>query len=292
MTNLLEIENARKTYESFRLDGVSLTLPPGFIMGMIGPNGAGKTTLIKLIMNAVRQDGGTIRLFGSDNHIHAETARKRIGFVQDEPTFYGHLTLASMKSIIAGFYPNWDEKAFQRLVDRFDLPLSKRVMALSRGMTTKFALSLALSHHAELLILDEPTTGLDPASRRELLTIMAEYIEVGTRSVLFSTHITSDLERVADFITLIQAGKLVFSSEKDQILGNWALIKGDKHLLNDTAREHLEGWREGEHGFEALTSRGAGVRKFFDGDVLVETASLEDIMFYTTPRHRGRKCSH
>ena len=290
-TNLLEIQNARKTYESFTLDDVCLTLPPGYIMGLIGPNGAGKTTLIKLIMNAVRRDGGTIRLFGSNNLLHAETLRQRIGFVQDEPTFYGHLTLANMKSIIAGFYPSWDEKEFGRLINRFELPLSKRVMALSRGMTTKFALSLALSHHAELLILDEPTTGLDPASRRELLTIMAEYIEDGDRSVLFSTHITSDLERTADFITLIQAGKLVFSSDKDAILENWALVKGDNQLLNDTTRAHLEGWREGEHGFEALTSRGHDVRQYFNGDVLVEKASLEDIMFYTTPRHRGRTCS-
>ncbi|MDP7014762.1 MAG: ABC transporter ATP-binding protein [Pirellulaceae bacterium] len=291
MTNVLEIENARKTYASFTLDNVCLTLPPGYIMGLIGPNGAGKTTLIKLIMNAVRRDGGAIRLFGSDNAIHAETARARIGFVQDEPTFYGHLTLASMKSIIAGFYASWDEKEFQRLIDRFELPLSKRVMALSRGMATKFALCLALSHRAELLILDEPTTGLDPASRRELLTILAEYIEDGTRSVLFSTHITTDLERVADFITLLQAGKLVFSSEKDEILSNWAIVKGDNELLSDATCAHLEGWRKGEHGFEGLTSRSPDVRKRFDRDVLVEKASLEDIMFYTTPRHRGEACS-
>ena len=291
ITNLLEVENARKTYESFTLDDVCLTLPSGYIMGLIGPNGAGKTTLIKLIMNAVRRDGGTIRLFGSDNLLHVETARSRIGFVQDEPTFYGHLTLASMKSIIAGFYPSWDEEVFQRLIDRFKLPLSKRVMALSRGMTTKFALSLALSHHAELLILDEPTSGLDPAARRDLLTIMAEYIEDGTRSVLFSTHITSDLERVADFITLIQAGKMVFSSNKDEILDTWALVKGDNKLLTEAACTGLEGWREGEHGFEALTSRGHDVRQAFDGDVLVEKASLEDIMFYTTPRHRSGSCS-
>lgn len=260
-------------------------------MGLIGPNGAGKTTLIKLIMNAVRRDGGTIRLFGSDNKLHTENARARIGFVQDEPTFYGHLTLAAMKSIVAGFYPRWDEKAFLQLVDHFDLPLSKRVTALSRGMTTKFALSLALSHHAELLILDEPTTGLDPAARRGLLTIMAEYIEDGIRSILFSTHITSDLERAADFITLIQAGKVVFSSGKDEILENWALVKGDNQLLNDATRAHLEGWREGKHGFEGLTSRGHDVRQYCDGDVIVEKASLEDIMFYTTPRHRGRTCS-
>ena len=291
MTNLLDIENARKTYESFTLDDVCLTLPPGYIMGLIGPNGAGKTTLIKLIMNVVRRDGGTIRLFGSDNLVHAGNARKRIGFVQDEQTFHGHLTLASMKSIIAGFYPSWDEKAFERLVERFELPLSKRVTALSRGMTTKFALSLALSYHAELLILDEPTSGLDPASRRELLTILAEYIEDGARSVLFSTHITSDLERVADFITLIQAGKLVFSSDTDEILEDWVIVKGDNQLLTDATRAHLEGWREGEHGFEALTSRGHDVRQYFDGDVLVEKASLEDIMFYTTPRHRGPTCT-
>ncbi|HJN09248.1 MAG TPA: ABC transporter ATP-binding protein [Pirellulaceae bacterium] len=291
MTNLFEIENARKAYESFTLDDVCLKLPPGYIMGLIGPNGSGKTTLIKLIMNVVRRDGGTIRLFGSDNLRQAENARARIGFVQDEPTFYGHLTLASMKSIVAGFYESWDEEAFLRLIDRFDLPLSKRVMALSRGMTTKFALSLALSHRAELLVLDEPTSGLDPGARRELLTILAEYIEDGTRSVLFSTHITSDLERVADFVTLLQAGKLVFSSAKDDILDNWALVKGGNQLLTAAARDHLEGCREGEHGFEALTSRGQDVQQHFDGDVLVEKASLEDIMFYTTPRHQGGTCS-
>ena len=123
------------------------------------------------------------------------------------------------------------------------------------------------------------------------MTILAEYIEDGTRSVLFSTHITSDLERVADFVTLLQAGKLVFSSAKDDILDNWALVKGGNQLLTAAARDHLEGCREGEHGFEALTSRGQDVQQHFDGDVLVEKASLEDIMFYTTPRHQGGTCS-
>ncbi|MCP4786563.1 MAG: ABC transporter ATP-binding protein [Fuerstiella sp.] len=292
MKNLLEIESIRKTYDSFTLDDVSLTLPPGYIMGLIGPNGAGKTTLIKLIMNAARRDGGTIRLFGSNDLLHTEKARSRIGFVQDEPTFYGHLTLAGMKSIIAGFYPDWDEDEFQRFIHRFKLPLSRRVVTLSRGMTTRFALSLALSHRADLLILDEPTTGLDPASRRELLTIMSEYIEDGSRSVLFSTHITSDLERVADFVTLLQAGKLVFSSEKDEILENWALVKGDCQQLSEANRVYFEGWRESDRGFEALTQQGNEIQRYFDEEVLIEKASLEDIMFYTTPRHRGRTCSH
>ena len=291
MSPALELVRVCKTYKGFALRDVSFELPPGCIMGLIGANGAGKTTLIKLILNVVRRDGGTIRIFGSDNLVHAGNARSRIGFVQDEPTLYGHLSLARMKSIIAGFYPSWDEETFRRLIDRFELPLSKRVSALSRGMTTKFALSLALSHHAELLILDEPTSGLDPASRRELLTILAEYIEDGTRSVLFSTHITSDLERRADFITLMQAGKVIFSSQKDEILENWALVKGDNKLLNEAACTHLEGWREGEHGFEALTSRGREARQYFAGDVVIEKASLEDIMFYTTPRHRGRACT-
>ncbi len=292
MKNLLEIENVRKAFDSFILDDICLTLPPGYIMGLIGPNGAGKTTLIKLIMNAVRRDGGTIRLFGSDSQIHAEANRARIGFVQDEPTFYGHLTLGNMKSIVAGFYPSWDEKEFQRLIDRFKLPLSKRVMALSRGMTTKFALSLALSHHADLLILDEPTSGLDPASRRELLTILGRYIEDGSRSVLFSTHITSDLERVADYITLLQAGRLIFSSDKDEILQNWMVVKGDSQLLSDGNRVHLEGWRVCEYGFEALTRQGDSIQQYFDGEILIEKASLEDIMFYTTPRNRDQTCLH
>jgi ABC-2 type transport system ATP-binding protein len=196
-----------------------------------------------------------------------------------------------MKEIMAGFYPEWDEDAFQRLIERFQLPLSRRVSALSRGMVTKFALSLALSHHADLIVLDEPTSGLDPASRRELLRILAEYIEDGTRSVLFSTHITSDVERVADFITLIQAGRVVFSSTKDEIMDNWALVKGDNDLLNEESCAQLEAWRTGAHGFEGLTARGHDVQRHFSGRVFVEPASLEDILYYTAPRDGGPACS-
>ncbi len=292
MSNLLEIRDVRKAYDTFALDSVSLTLPPGYIMGLIGPNGSGKTTLIKMIMNVVRHDAGTIHVLGSGmpgegDAPPTEAVKQRIGFVQDAPTLYGHLTLSRMKSIVAGFYPTWDDAEFHALIERFELPLSRRVSALSRGMVTKFALCLALSHRAELVILDEPTTGLDPATRRDLLTVLASYIEDGQRSVLFSTHIVSDLERVADFITLLQAGRMVFSASKDDILESWALVSGDRRLLGDGCRELLEGWRENGHGVEALTSQVREVRAFAGEDVLVEKASLEEIMLYTSARHRS-----
>ncbi len=291
MPDLLEVCGVRKTYGSFALEEVSLNLRAGYMMGLIGPNGAGKTTLIKMIMNAVRCDGGTIRLLGAPAGTPIETLKEGVGFVQDEPTFYGYLSLARMKTIIAGFYPSWDEAAFRSLIDRFGLSMSQRISSLSRGMLTKFSLSLALSHGADLIVLDEPTSGLDPASRRDLLTLLAEYIEDGRRSVLFSTHIVSDLERVADYVTLLQAGRVVFSSAKDEILESWAVVRGGAGLLDTPVREYLHGWQRHEHGVEALTSRSDELRAIVSGDVLVERASFEDIMFYTSPRHGAVPCS-
>ncbi|MDQ1353611.1 MAG: type transport system ATP-binding protein, partial [Acidobacteriota bacterium] len=176
MENILEIKSLRKEYKGFTLNDISFALPYGYIMGLIGPNGAGKTTTIKLIMNLLRRNNGEIKIFGKDNREHEMEIKSRIGFVYDTPTFYEHLTLKQMKTIIAPFYKSWDEAMFQRYMKEFELSLKAKVRTLSRGMHMKFALALALSHHAELIIMDEPTSGLDPVFRRELLDILSALI--------------------------------------------------------------------------------------------------------------------
>jgi ABC-2 type transport system ATP-binding protein len=254
MENILEITSLRKVYDGFTLNDVSFRMPYGFIMGLIGPNGAGKTTIIKLVMNLTRKTGGEIKIFGKD-HIGSEVEIKdRIGFVYDNPPFYDHLSLERMKSLIAPFYTNWDEVLFRRYTSQFELNLKQKIETLSRGMRMKYALAIALSHHADLIIMDEPTSGLDPVFRRELLEILSGLMQDEKKSILFSTHITSDLERIADYITYVNKGEIVFCSSKDEIMESWCVVKGGNEWLNEQNKSFLRGIRQGEFGFEALTA--------------------------------------
>ena len=283
--NALELTGVGKSYGDFRLEDMTFTLPSGYIMGLIGPNGAGKTTMIKLIMNLIRRDTGEIKLFGEDNLRGEIAVKSRIGFVYETPSYYEHLSLKSIKGIIAPFYSTWDEDRFQHLVRVFELPAAKPMKKLSHGMVMKASIAIALSHHADLVIMDEPTSGLDPVFRRELLDMLAETMQDERKSVLFSTHITSDLERIADYITFVNRGRLVFSSTKDEILERYGIVKGGKELLDDRTRELFLGIRLNDFGFEALTSQTDSVRKLMKDQVVVERASLEDIMYYV---QRGR----
>jgi ABC-2 type transport system ATP-binding protein len=247
-------------------------------MGLIGPNGAGKTTLIKLILNLVYRDAGSIRVFGLDNRAHEAEIKSRIGYVPDEPQYHGDISLHSLKAATAPFYPLWDERRFHHLASRFELPLSKKFKKLSHGMKAKFALALALSHGAELVVLDEPTSGLDPVVRRELLDILAGLLQDERVSILFSSHITSDLEKTADFVTFLRDGRLVFSSPKDDVMANWGVVKGGHEVLDADARDFFEGVRVRDHGFEALTSSIQEARRRFGDRVVIDRASLDDIM--------------
>jgi len=282
MPNVLEIRNLSKDYGDFKLKDVSCSLPQGFIMGLIGPNGAGKTTIIKLILNLLHRDEGEIKVFGLDNVDDEATVKGRIGFVHDTPYFCEPLTLKSLKATVAPFYKDWDDGVFYRLLREFDLPARKPFRKLSRGMKMKFALAVALSHHADFIILDEPTSGLDPVFRRELLARLSALIQDEKKSVLFSTHITSDLERIADYITFIHDGRIVFSKAKDEVLEKWAVVKGGNDLLNEDSRTFFKGIRKREFGFEALTADAAEARRRFAGKAVIEKASLEDIMYFMT----------
>ena len=282
MEHALEVKGLRKSYNGFTLKDVSFCVPRGYIMGLIGPNGAGKTTTIKLILNLLRRDAGEVRLFGMDNLQHEVEVKSRVGFVLDEPPLYGYLTLERMKSVVSRFYPRWDDALFRRLAGEFDLPLRRRVHALSRGMKMKFALALALSHNADFIIMDEPTSGLDPVFRRELLERLSVLIQDEGKSVLFSTHITSDLERTADFITFIRDGEILFSTTKDEIQENWAVVKGAKELLNEETRSLFEGVvRESAFGFKALTAdRKTAERRLARLGAVFEKATFDEIVLF------------
>ena len=282
MESVLEVRDLCKRYEVFTLADVSFSVPRGYIMGLIGPNGAGKTTTLKLILGLLRRDGGAIRVFGLDPAREGARVRSRIGFVHDEPSFYGHLTLAQNAALVARFYPTWDPDVFRRRIDAFELPLQKRFGALSHGTRTKFALALALSHRAELVVMDEPTSGLDPVFRRDLLDTLTELLQDERTSILFSTHITSDLERIADYITLIQSGRLVFSEAKDEILEKWAMVRGGPELLERLPPTFFRGIRRGTHAFEALTDDIAETRRQFGDSVVIDKVSLDDVVLYTT----------
>lgn len=277
----LEVCGLCKRYPGFRLADVSFVLPRGYIMGLIGPNGAGKTTTLKLILGLLRGDAGGIRVFGLDPARDGAQIRSRIGFVHDEPRFYRHLTLRQNAALVARFYGTWDDGAFRRHTGAFDLPLKQRFGELSHGTKTKFALAVALSHGAELVLLDEPTSGLDPIFRRDLLDTLTELLQDGRASVLFSTHITSDLERIADYVTLIQHGRIVFSEAKDEILARWALVKGGLELLDRAPPDAFRGIHRGPHGFEALVDDAAAARRQLGDSVVIDRATLDDVVLYT-----------
>ena len=281
MEDAVKLTNVSKSFNGFRVDNISLSLKKGFITGFIGPNGAGKTTTIKLIMNLIKRDSGSINVFGLDNVKHEKEIKERIGFVYADNHFYDHLTVEQMKRVIAPFYKRWDEEVFKRYTVEFNLPRNRTIKKLSRGMKIKFAIAIALSHHADLIIMDEPTSGLDPIFRSEILDLLSEIIQDENKTIFFSTHITSDLEQIADFVTYIYDGRIVFSEGKDSILEQYRIVKGAKELLDRDTRQLFLGLRETSVGFEGLTQNVTQVQQLFGDDVLFETPTLEEIMVYT-----------
>jgi len=280
MDNAIEIRGLRKAYKGFVLDDVTFSVPRGFIMGLIGPNGAGKTTVIKLIMNLIRREHGEVKVFGLDNLRSEPEIKARIGFVYDVPHFHEDLRLKDIASALAPFYEKWDQGEFLGLLDEFELAPKTVFKKLSHGMKMKFALAVALSHDADLILMDEPTAGLDPVFRFELLERLRAIIQDERKTVLFSSHITSDLERVADFITFIHRGKIVFSSGKDEILESWGVVRAAGEGVRPEDVPGLRGYRQSDYSLDALTSDIASARSRFGEKAVCDKASLEDIMFF------------
>lgn len=271
----LELKNVSKSFQDFELDNINLTLPKGFIMGLVGPNGAGKTTTIQLILNMLEKKSGEILIFGKDNVIHEQDIKQEIGVVFDSIFYVDSWTVQDTGKAISIFYDNWQHDVFNDMINRFGLPKNKKISELSRGMQMKLMLACAFSHDAKLLILDEPTSGLDPLTRDEFLEILQDYIRDGQRSVLFSTHITTDLERVADYITLINRGKMIFTGSMEDLLSSYRLIKGKPCDLTPDLEKKIFGLRKTDIGFEGLiTTNTAEQYKH----CVLDTATIDDII--------------
>lgn len=287
MKKALDFINVSKQYKDFSLKNITFSLEKGYIMGFIGPNGAGKSTTIKLMMNLIKKDSGQIKIFGLDHEKNEIAIKERIGFVYDENHFYEELTVQEMKDFIRPFYKKWDEDLFTQYIKEFNIPRKKKVKHLSKGMKMKFSLAIALSHHADLLIMDEPTSGLDPVIRHELLDLLQSLLQDENKSVFFSTHITSDLEKVADFITIINQGEILLSKSKDELLEEYCIVKGSKELL-DCNQQHFTGLKKNKYGFEALAVNKREVTEQFGDSAVIEKPSLDDILLFLT--RKGEDC--
>ena len=279
MTNCIEIKGLCKSYQDFSLKNVDLTLPSGSILGLIGENGAGKTTTIKCILNLVRRDAGEITLLGHDNVREEQAAKEDVGVVLDECFFHDSLRPRDVSRVLAPVFPAWDEKLFRAYLEKFDLPEQKRIKEFSRGMKMKLSLSAALAHHPRLLILDEATAGLDPVVRDEILNEFLGFIQDEDHAILMSSHITSDLEKVADYIAYIHQGQVVLCDSKDNILEQYGRVGCTAAQLQDIAPDDLLRVRKGTFGCEALVANRAAFRRKYPG-LLAERTSLEDIMLF------------
>ena len=281
MNNLLEINNLTKKFKGFQLNDVSFSLPQGYIMGVVGPNGAGKTTIIKLILNILKKDNGQILVFDKDNIEFESLIKQNIGVVFDSMFYVDDWTVVDTEKAVSMFYNNWDHDTYIKMIERFELPKNKKIRDFSKGMQMKLMLACAFSHDAKLLILDEPTSGLDPVTRDEFLEILQEYIKDGDRSVLFSTHITTDLKQVADFITVLIKGKVIYTGSMEQLLEKYCMIKGSIHELNDELNKQIYGIRKTSMGYEGLIE---GKYKNDYHNCFYENATIDDIVIYLSKK--------
>ena len=281
MNDYLEVRNLSKSFEGFQLHNITFTLPKGYIMGLIGPNGSGKTTTIKLILNMLKRTSGEVKILGFDNIASEQEAKRNLGVVFDSNYFSDEWKISQVEKSVSAFYENWNTQKFSETLKRFHIQPSKKVKELSKGMQMKLMLACAFSYDAKLLILDEPTSGLDPVSRDELLHILSEYIEDGEHSVLFSTHITGDLERAADYITYISYGELFFSGGKDEFIDSFRIVKGGREELSADLGKKMLGIRNFSTGFEALIKT-EDLNRF--AHLNVEPATIDDIVVFTSKR--------
>lgn len=275
-SNAIEIRSLCKHYKGFSLDDLNLDLPYGCVLGLVGENGAGKSTTIRLIMDTLERDGGTVSVLGTDNRSKEFLDLKEdIGVVLDETFVPEVINAKQLGKIMAGTYQNWDQSVYDGWIRRFDLPPDKKFKDYSRGMTMKLGIAAALSHRPRLLLLDEATGGLDPMVREELLEVFADFAAEEGHAVLLSSHIVSDLERICDYIAFLHKGRLVLCEEKDLLLDKYGILKCSKEQLANIPEEAIHGRRVGTYGVEALVER-----EFMPRDAVVDRASLEDIILY------------
>lgn len=277
--NILEVKNLTKNYGDFILDKLSFTIPRGVIMGLIGENGAGKSTTINCILNEITMSDGEVTIFGKDNIAEEVFIKNKLGIIFDENHFPDILTPVELGKCMAGIYSNWQSSEYQNYLTKFELPLKKKIKYFSRGMKVKLAFAVALSHGAELLILDEATSGLDPIIRDDILDILIDFVQDENHSVLFSTHITSDLEKVADYVTFIHKGKLIFSYSKDEIIDNYGVVICGSAIFEKIDKSEIIAFRKQDYQYKALVCNRHKAEKSYP-KAIVEPANIDDIMLF------------
>lgn len=271
----LILENVTKHYKDFTLDNISFKVPQGSIVGLIGENGAGKSTTIHTILGLIRKDSGTISILGETdiNAVH----KNNIGVVFDGNNYPDMLTPKQLGKVFENIYSSWDKKKYRELLDRFDLPINKKINQFSKGMKMKYAISVAFSHHSKLLILDEVTSSLDPIMRDEILDMFLDFIQDEENSILVSSHITSDLEKVADYIVFIHKGKLVFSKSKDELLENYGILKCGANLFDEIDKKEMIAYRKQDYEWQILVENRRAIQKKYP-KALIIPASIDEIM--------------
>ncbi len=275
MENVIEISGLSKRYQKFALDNVTLNVPMGSVMGFIGANGAGKSTTLKAILGLYKRDGGEVKVFGEDSEKMSNETREKIGVVFDTMPFPKNLTVTMLDKVFSGIYKSWDSEKFFAYITRFELPLKKKLSGFSRGMEMRLSIAAALSHNPSLLVLDEPTGGLDPVMRSEILDIFLEFMQDETHSILMSTHITSDLEHIADYICFINKGKIVFTEERNEMLEKYRIMKCTEEDLQQVDKKDIIGMRKGRFSNEVLTMNADK----YPG-MVADAPTIEEIMVY------------
>ena len=283
--NAIEISGLTKKYDGFTLDNVSFNVPKGSIMGFIGQNGAGKTTTIRVLLNIIAADSGEIKLLGLDHLKNEYEIKEQIAVVFDELPFHDSFTGAALSKMFSGLYGTWDEKRFFELCERFGLPVKKKLSKFSKGMKMKMQIATALSHGAKLLIMDEATTGLDPVVRNEILDMFREYLQDDEKSILMSSHITSDLEKIADCVTFIDRGRILLTGYKDDILDSHCVLKCTKAEYGEIVRGDYISARVNDFGAEIMFADRAAAERKYSG-AAIEKTTLEEIMLFYVNREK------
>lgn len=275
MENCIEIKGVTRRYPKFTLNNIDLTVPCGSVMGFIGENGAGKSTTIKAILGLLKKGEGSVTVLGEDASNLSSAAKEQIGVVFDGLAFPANLNAKQLDKVMTGIYKNWDSSVFFGYMNRFELPLDKKFKSFSRGMEMRLSIAAALSHHPRLLVLDEPTSGLDPVMRSEILDIFMEFMQDETHTIFISTHITSDLEHIADYICFIHKGSIVFTEERNEMLERHRILKCTDEELARIDKADIIGMRKGRYSNEVLTT---AADKY--PDIAADAPSIEEIMVY------------
>ena len=287
--NAIEIKNLSKHYDGFTLDNISFNVPKGSIMGFIGQNGAGKSTTINAILNIIKADSGEIRVFGEDTRTVGVQIKQDISAVFDELPFHEQLNAKALDKVLRHVFKNWSSKTFFEFLERFQLPVKKNFGQFSKGMKMKLQIAAALSHNAKLLIMDEATTGLDPVVRNEILDIFLEFLQDEEHSILMSSHITSDLEKIADSVTFIDKGKLLITGYKDEILESHGVVKCSRADYENIEKGDIISARISDFGVEAMVSDRQSISRKYSG-LVIDPTTLEEIMLFYVSREKKEWC--